>query len=235
PGREDPPRGGPARPRRRPRAHGRPGVPRGARRTPRLTARAEGATPPRSWPRSPLPDRAARPPGGTSTRAVPRFYARRRSTGRQPGGRTGLRGRVTMAVHMSLAGNSAGDGFLIAPLGSTYPAELLLWTDAGTASVTLQASPDAAGLVFSQTSLTLSTAPSSVMVHSTLQSGAREDTTIQVLDGATVVASFTVTSINDPVVHFRGRFEARFATDNAPYNRNPMYTATNDAAVPPGW
>lgn len=140
-----------------------------------------------------------------------------------------------MAVHMSLAGNSAGDGFLIAPLGSTYPAELLLWTDAGTASVTLQASPDAAGLVFSQTSLTLSTAPSSVMVHSTLQSGAREDTTIQVLDGATVVASFTVTSINDPVVHFRGRFEARFATDNAPYNRNPMYTATNDAAVPPGW
>ncbi|PYF98322.1 Ig-like domain (group 3) [Georgenia satyanarayanai] len=140
-----------------------------------------------------------------------------------------------MAVLMSLAGNTAGDGFLIAPLGSTYPAELLLWTDAGSLAVTVQASPNAAGLVFSQTSLTLTTTPSSVMVHSTLQSGARGDTTIQVLDGAAVVASFAVTSLNSPVVHFRGRFEARFATDNAAYNRNPMYTATNDAAVPPGW
>lgn len=140
-----------------------------------------------------------------------------------------------MAVSISLAGNSAGDGFLIAPLGATYDAELLLWTDVGTASVTLQASPNPAGLVFSQAALNLSTAPTSVMVHATAQSSARQDTTIQVLDGANVVATFTVTSIKHPIVNFRGRFEARFGTDNGPYNRNPMYTATNDAAVPPGW
>jgi len=84
-----------------------------------------------------------------------------------------------MAVLVSLAGSAAGDGFLIAPVGPTYPAELLLWTDAGTASVMLQASPNPAGLVFSQTVLNLSTAPTSVMVHATAQSNARQDTAIQ--------------------------------------------------------
>ena len=40
-------------------------------------------------------------------------------------------GEGTMAVLMSLAGNSSGDGFLIAPRGTTYDAELALSTDAG--------------------------------------------------------------------------------------------------------
>lgn len=140
-----------------------------------------------------------------------------------------------MAVLMSLGGNTAGDGFLVAPLSATFPSKLELWTDSGTANVTLQASPDAAGLVFSQTNLSLSTSPTSVDVHSTLQSGARGDTTIEVLEGAAVVASFTVTSIKHPVVNFKGRFEARFSTDGGFYNRNPIYTATNDSVVPPGW
>jgi hypothetical protein len=56
-----------------------------------------------------------------------------------------------------------------------------------------------------------------------------------VLDGATPVATFTVTSINHPTVHFRGRFEARFATDGSFYNRNPTYAAAIDSVVPPGW
>ena len=54
-----------------------------------------------------------------------------------------------MAVLMSLGGNSAGDGFLLAPLGSNYEAEIALWTDAGTANVSLQASPNPANLAFS--------------------------------------------------------------------------------------
>ena len=140
-----------------------------------------------------------------------------------------------MAVLMSLAGNSSGDGFLIAPRGTTYDAELALSTDAGLLSVTLQASPNAAGLVFSQPAINLSTTPMIVTVHSTLQSASRGDTTIQVLDGVIVVASFTVTSIKRPVVNFRGRFEARFGTDGGFYNRNPIYSATVDAVVPPGW
>jgi hypothetical protein len=46
-----------------------------------------------------------------------------------------------MAVLMSLGGNPAGDGFLVAPLGTTYEGELALWTDAGNAAVTLRADP----------------------------------------------------------------------------------------------
>lgn len=142
---------------------------------------------------------------------------------------------IIMAVLLSLNGNEGGDGFLVAPLSTTYDAELALWTDAGTTSVTLQASPNPAGLVFSATSLTLSTTPTIVNVHATLQSNSREDTIIEVLEGATVVAGFTVTSIKHPIVNFRGRFEARFATDGSFYNSNPKYTATNDTVVPPGW
>jgi hypothetical protein len=129
-----------------------------------------------------------------------------------------------MAVLISLAGNAAGDGFLVAPLGTTYDAEIALTTDAGTATVTLQASPNPANLVFSPTgSISLSTVPTVVTVHALLQSASRGDTTIQVLEGATVVASFKVTSIKHPVVNFNGRFEARFATDSDRPYTNPIY------------
>ncbi len=141
-----------------------------------------------------------------------------------------------MAVLMSLGGNGAGDGFLVAPVGSTYNSELSLATDAGTLDVTLQASPDAAGLVFSTTSLTLSTTPTIVTVHPTLQSASRGDTTIEVLDtGANVVASFAVTSIKHPKVNFRGRFEARFATAGAQPFSNVMYTPMSGISPGPGW
>ncbi|HYV34051.1 MAG TPA: hypothetical protein VE988_00015 [Gemmataceae bacterium] len=139
-----------------------------------------------------------------------------------------------MTILMSLGGNTSADGFLVAPRGSTYDAELALWTDAGTASVTLQASPNAAGLVFSQTAVNLSSSPTVVKVHATAQSSSRRDTTIRVLDGTVVMASFTVTSIKRPVVNFRGRFEVRFATQPAFYNQNAMYTAASEA-VGPGW
>lgn len=142
-----------------------------------------------------------------------------------------------MAVLMSLGGNTAGDGFLIAPLGTTYPAEIALWTHTGTASVTLQAAaPNPAGLVFETTGpISLSTDKTIVHVYSTLQSASRGDTTIQVLEGTTVVVSFTVTSIKHPVVNFSGRFEARFSTDGARPYFNPIYTATVDTVVPPGF
>ncbi len=142
-----------------------------------------------------------------------------------------------MAILMSLGGNDAGDGFLIAPLATTYDAEISLSTDVGTANVTLRAAaPNPAGLVFSTTGpISISTIPTIVRVHATMQSASRGDTTIQVLDaGMTVVASFSVTSIKHPVVNFRGRFEARFATDTARPYINPIYTATVDTVVPPG-
>jgi hypothetical protein len=78
-----------------------------------------------------------------------------------------------MAIHISLGGNAAGDGFLVAPSSSEYDATLELWTDAGTVAATLQASPDVAGLVFSQTAVSIGTVPTHVHVHATAQSGAR--------------------------------------------------------------
>lgn len=140
-----------------------------------------------------------------------------------------------MAVLISVGGNAAGDGFVVAPVGANYETQISLATDAGNLAVTLQASPNAAGLVFSMVNVNLSPVPTIVTVHPTLQSGGRGDTTIQVLDGATVVASFTVTSIKHPVVNFGGRFEARFGTDGGFYNRNAQYSATVDSVVPPGW
>lgn len=144
-----------------------------------------------------------------------------------------------MVVHMSLGGNAAGDGFLVVPLGSTYDAEIALWTDVGTPSVTLQASPNPANLVFSTAGpFSLTTVPTVyATVHSLLQSTSRGDTTIQVLEGMAVVASFTVTSINHIAVNFNGRFEARFATDGDRPYINPIYTDTashtaNDDPVP---
>jgi len=131
-----------------------------------------------------------------------------------------------MAVLISLGGNAAGDGFLIAPLGSTYDAEISLSTDGGTTNVTLQAAaPNPAGLVFSMTGpISIAMNPTIVKVHSTAQSTSRGDTTIQVLDGGmAVVASFKVTSIKHPVINFRGRFEVRFATDESAPFLNPTY------------
>ncbi len=130
-----------------------------------------------------------------------------------------------MAVQMSLGGNAAGDGFLIAPLGANYDAEIALWTDAGVASVTLQASPNPANLVFSTAGpFNLTTVPTVyATVHAQLLSTSRGDTTIQVLEGMTVVASFSVTSIKNLVVNFSGRFEARFSTDNVRPYGNPIY------------
>jgi len=140
-----------------------------------------------------------------------------------------------MAVIAALQGSASGEGFLVAPVGAqTFPAVLSLQTDTSTADVTLRASPDAAGLVFSQTSCALSMAPTQVSVHATAKSLSRGDTAIEVLEGGTVVGRISVTCIANPVVHFRGRFQARFATQLAFYNANPAYTATSEN-VGPGW
>ncbi len=130
-----------------------------------------------------------------------------------------------MAVLISLNDNPAGDGFLLAPLDSTYDAQIKLKTDAATATVTIQAAaPNPAGLVFSTMGpITISPVETTLTVHATVQSASRGDTVIQVLDGGMVVASFSVTCIKHPIINFNGRFEARFATDSGYYNTNPQY------------
>src|SRR5262245_28083306 len=124
-----------------------------------------------------------------------------------------------MAVHMSVGGNTvSGDGFLVAPQAANYETEIELWTDGETPSVTLQAATanNVANLGLSNPGPhSLPAVHTTLTVHSQQQSNTRGDTTIQVLDGAAVIINFAITSISHPVVHFKGRFEARFATDGA--------------------
>ena len=143
-----------------------------------------------------------------------------------------------MAVHMSLGGNTvSGEGFLVAPQDGNFESEISLFTDGEAVSVTLQADPahNVANLVFPNPGPhNLSAAPTAVTVFAQQQSNTRGDTTIQVLDGGASVLDFAVTSISNPVVHFKGKFEARFATDGASPYSNPQYTDLDDSVVPPG-
>ncbi|WP_127502071.1 hypothetical protein [Actinoplanes solisilvae] len=140
-----------------------------------------------------------------------------------------------MTIVVSLQGATTGEGFLIAPLGAqVFHATLSLHSDADPVSVTLRAAPDAAGLVFSESSVEVTTAPTAVRVHATAKSVTRADTIIEVVEGDAVLWSMPVTCIANPTVHFRGRFQARFATQPAFYNSNPMYTPTTED-VGPGW
>lgn len=145
-----------------------------------------------------------------------------------------------MAILISLNDNPAGDGFLLAPLDSIYDAQIKLKTDPATPSamVTIQAaSPNPAGLVFSTMGpITITPAETIITVHAMTQSISRGDTLIQALEAGIVVASFPVTCIKHPIVNFKGRFEARFATDTAYYNTNKQYTAAVDTlGTRPGW
>lgn len=142
-----------------------------------------------------------------------------------------------MATLITLQGNNSGEGFLIAPFGDrVFQASLGLRMDSGTASVTIRASPDGAGLVFSQAAIDLTTTEKIVQIHATAQSAARNDTVIEILSGTTVQAAFNITAISNPVIHFKGRFQARFATDSDKYNLNPKYGSDPAEGNPsPGW
>ncbi len=145
-----------------------------------------------------------------------------------------------MTVIAALQGETSGDCFLIAPRdGREFPGVLTLRTDSGTTTVTLRCVPEGR-LVLSTTSCDLDTEPTDVTVHATEASQGRGDTAIEVVQDGAVVARLDLTCIGSPiVVHFRGRFESRFATDSAPYNDNPTYTSDpnqdQDVATAPGW
>jgi hypothetical protein len=140
-----------------------------------------------------------------------------------------------MTIIVSLQGAITGEGFLIAPLGAhVFDATLSMHSDSGPATVTLRTSPDTAALVFSESSIGVTTTPTLVRVHAFAKSVTRGDMTIEVLEDTTVVWSMPVTCIANPSVHFRGRFQARFATQPAFFNADPAYTATTED-VGPGW
>ncbi len=132
-----------------------------------------------------------------------------------------------MAIIVRVNGNSSGNGFLIAPDGArNFPVPVGLHTDDGsTVAATLQVAGGGAGVAFSQTAIVITPIEKFVNIHATSASPALNDTVLQVMDGVTLRASFTLTAIANPELWFKGRFQARFATDDDFYN-HPRGSAT---------
>lgn len=143
-------------------------------------------------------------------------------------------------IVIEVNGSSAGDGFLIAPdSGVTFTVPLNISTnDGSTVSATIDATPNGAGLTLPSGSMSIGPSGVSIPIFATAASGARGDTQINVHVGA-ATTSFQLTAISNPVVWFRGRFEARFATDGDYYN-NPRGTSggtpgSDGSFGGPGW
>jgi hypothetical protein len=142
-------------------------------------------------------------------------------------------------IVIQVNGSSAGDGFLIAPDGArTFPVPLTLSTSDGTTmSATLDATPNKAGVTLPAGPVSIGPAASTITINAAAPSAARGDTVINVRVGG-VTTSFRLTAIKNPEVWFRGRFEARFATDGDYYN-NPRGTdggtPGSDPSLGPGW
>ena len=143
-------------------------------------------------------------------------------------------------ISVQVNGNSAGDGFLIAPdNGVTFTVPLSLSTnDGSTVSASIDATPNGAGVALPGGSISIGPAASTVPIFATSVSATRGDTVINVHVGA-VTTSFSLTAISNPQIWFRGRFEARFATDGDYYNNprgNDGGTVGNDPNFGgPGW
>jgi hypothetical protein len=142
-------------------------------------------------------------------------------------------------VVIQINGSSAGDGFLIAPDGArTFSVPLKLSTNDGTTvTATIDATPNKASVTLPSGPLSIGPAGATIPIQATAQSAARGDTVINVRVGG-VTTSFKLTAIRNPEVWFRGRFEARFATDGDYYN-NPRGTdggtPGSDPSLGPGW
>lgn len=143
-------------------------------------------------------------------------------------------------IVIAVNGSSAGDGFLIAPdNGINFTVLLNIATnDGSTVNATIDATPNGAGVTLPGGSMSIGPAGVAIPIFATAISGARGDTQINVHVGAETT-SYNLTAINNPVVWFRGRFEARFATDGDYYN-NPRGTlgGTSGSDISfggPGW
>lgn len=135
-----------------------------------------------------------------------------------------------MTILISVNGNDTGEGFLIYdPIGTrTFPVPVGLRTDDGTTvNATLQALAGGASVEFDQAAVEISPVETTVQIHATSASSARNDTVLQVVVGAAVQASFDLTSISDPEIWYRGRFEARFATDPDKYYHDKGTSASS--------
>lgn len=126
-----------------------------------------------------------------------------------------------MAITLKVNGNSGNAGFLLAPVsGKEFPMAVSLKnTESTTVNATLVVVA-AAGVTVKLSSTSVSIGPTGTNVKITAKTPSKSagDIKLQVKVGATVKASCTLTSIKKVRVRFRGRFQARFATDGDFFN-----------------
>src|SRR6266700_4500700 len=125
-----------------------------------------------------------------------------------------------MSIMVTMNGTDCDGAFLIAPdQGRTFPARLGLSTDDGSiVNASLKVLPGGAAIELERTEVTIGPAETLVSLHATSSSGERRDTVIQVLVNDAVQSSCALTAITSLKVWFKGRFQARLATNSAPYN-----------------
>lgn len=144
-----------------------------------------------------------------------------------------------MSILVTVNGAPGDGAFLIAPdNSSTFPARLGLRTDDGsTVGASLTVLPGGAAIELEQTEVAVGPAETFVSMHATSASSQRGDTVLQVVVNDAVQASSALTAVSNLKVWFKGRFQARFATDNAPYNdKRGLQGASEQATiVKQGW
>lgn len=126
-----------------------------------------------------------------------------------------------MAISIKVNGSAGTEGFLLAPSGAqNFSAPVALkTTDGTTVNATLVvAAPAGVTVQLSKTDVKIG--PTAITVRITAKSPSKRvgDIKLQVKVAGRVKASYTLTSIKNAKLHFGGRFQARFATDNDFFN-----------------
>jgi hypothetical protein len=126
-----------------------------------------------------------------------------------------------MAIKININGSTGPEGFLVAPSGThEFPVSVGLKTDDGsTVQATLSVTA-ASGVIVQLSKTNVSIGPTQKSVKMTAKTASKKagDIKLQVKVAGKVKASFTLTSIPNPRIHFAGRFQARFATDGDFFN-----------------
>lgn len=124
-------------------------------------------------------------------------------------------------LEVDLNGAGSGESFVIVSDPTRpLPATLTLRTGDGSEGdvVCRAGQASVAQLTISPSSVHVSGAPTEVQVLATSPSSGRNDTTVEVVRGAEVLARLDLTAVSAPAVRFAGRFMCRLATDPDPFD-----------------
>jgi hypothetical protein len=145
-------------------------------------------------------------------------------------------------LEIQLNGAPAGAGFVIVSSAEQpLPAALTLrTTDGSEGEVACRAANGGATLAFSPATVRVSGTSATVQVVATTASGAQNDTAVEVVEGDDVLARFTLTAIEQPLLRFSGRFQCRLATDRDAWHHPwgvdssfSMYAVQSADVLPP--